>query len=221
MLKRPTVSNNLYFLVPYVLWLIVGGIILAFFSKQMLFALVNTHHSSVLDVIMYYTTWMGEGATITIVLLLLLGLSSLRNWWYFVAALVCNVIPTIIEQSLKSYYNSPRPLNYFHHAAWIHIAPNWPQLMNKSFPSGHSTGSFAFFCFLAMLLPEKYRKFGLLFFFMALSVCYSRMYLAAHFYEDVYVGSFIGGTVCVLLLSLMKRYQPYFFKREDPLTISD
>lgn len=221
MLKRPSVTTNAYFLVPYLLWLVVGGLLLLFFSKQVLFATVNTHHTSFLDTLMFYITWMGEAATIIIMLLMLLGISTLRNWWYFTAAAVCNIVPTIVEQSLKSYFNRPRPLSYFNNAPWIHIDPSWPHLMSRSFPSGHSTGTFAFYCFVAMLLPKKYQKLGLLFFALALAVCYSRIYLAAHFYEDVYVGSLIGGTLSFILLSLMKRYQPCFFRKNDSLTSAD
>ena len=219
--KKVYTSFNLYFIIPYLLWLIIGALLLCTFDKQTLFAIVNTHHTSATDVIFYYITMMGEAYTIIIVLLVLLGISWLRNWWYFVAALLCNIIPTIIEQSLKRAFNAPRPLNYFHNADWIHHADSWPVLLSQSFPSGHSTGSFAFFCFLSLLLQQRYKKFGLLFFVLALSVCYSRLYLAAHFFADVYTGSLIGGSVCIIIFAAMRRYQYAFFKNDKHLNQVD
>ncbi len=207
-------SYNPYFIIPFILWIIAGGLLLFFFSRQVLFAVINTHHSPFTDVLFFYTSQLGEAHTIVPCLLVLLGIPSLRNWWYFTAALVCNIIPTVIEQWLKHFFDAPRPLNYFNHATWIHVADGWPQLMSNSFPSGHSTGSFAFFCFLSLLLKERYSKFGLLFFALALAVCYARIYLAAHFFADVYTGSIIGGTTCLALFSIMRKYQYVFLKKD-------
>ncbi len=216
MRKRTYSSYNLYFIVPFILWIIVGGILLLSFDKTTLFAAVNTHYNSVADQVFYFASEFGEAYTIIAALLVLLGMSSLRNWWFFTSALVCNIIPTIVEQQMKHYFNAPRPINYFHNAAWIHVGDNWPVLMTYSFPSGHSTGSFAFFCFLSLLLKEKYKKWGLLFFVLAMVVCYSRMYLAAHFFADVYCGSIIGGAMCIMLFAVMRKYQYLFFKKETP-----
>lgn len=197
---------NFYFLIPYVLWIITGGILFFSFDKQVLFAVINTHHTPLLDTFMYYATWMGEGVTITCVLLLLLVIPALRNWWYFLAAVLCNVLPTLVTQWVKHAVNAPRPLNYFNKAAWIHISPEWPVYMDQSFPSGHTTGSFSMFCFLSLLLPVRYRKLGILFFALALLTGCSRMYLAAHFFADVYAGSIIGGIVALLFYIVVSRY---------------
>jgi membrane-associated phospholipid phosphatase len=206
-LRDVKTTYNYYFLVPYLLWLVAGCVLLCFFNKQDLFAFVNTHHTTFSDVLMYYISWMGEGVTITIILLLLLGISSLRNWWYFLLALLSNVLPTIATQIIKHRVNAPRPLKYFDKAPWVHIDPNWPQLMEQSFPSGHSTGAFSMFCILSLLLPEGHKKWGILFFCMALLVAYSRMYLAAHFFADIYTGSFVGGVGALLIYAILKPYR--------------
>jgi membrane-associated phospholipid phosphatase len=182
---------------------------------QYYFALINTHHSSFSDVLMYYTTWVGEGLTITIILLTLLGHASLRNWWYFTTALLCNVLPTIITQIIKNTVDAPRPLKYFGEPQWIHMQADWPKLFSHSFPSGHSTGAFSMFCFLSMLLPKRYRFVGFIFFLCALMVGYSRIYLAAHFLQDVYGGSIIGGLGALIIFAVMRRYQDVFFRKKD------
>lgn len=214
MYKRPYIPYNFYFLIPFLLWIIGGAILLLLRDKQYLFAIVNVHHTSALDVFMYYTTWVGQGVIITIVLLVLLGIASLRNWWYFIMSVMCNVVPALACQQIKFIFHAPRPLNYFHKATWIHFNNDWPILLDNSFPSGHTTGAFSFFYFLTLLLPDKYKKWGAVFFVAALLVGYSRMYLAAHFFADVYVGSIIGTVLPLVIIYLMRPFQRYFFKKD-------
>lgn len=171
----------------------------------------NMHHSSFADTLMYMLTAMGEAWFITVVLLILLGNSAYRNWWYLVAALASNIIPSIVTQMVKSAVAAPRPLKYFNEAAWIHTLPDWPRLMERSFPSGHTCGAFSFYCLLSLLLPPKYKPWGILFFILALLVGYSRMYIAVHFFEDVYVGSILGCLVSLGVITIMNRYHYVFF----------
>jgi len=177
---------------------------------QQCFAAVNTHYNAFTDVLFYYTTYMGEGIIITFILLLLLLIKPLRNLWYFCTALLCNVLPTLITQAIKNNLDASRPLQYFGQNNWVHIAPDWPKLYANSFPSGHTTGAFSLFCFLAMILPKAYRPIGLLFFVLALMVAYSRLYLAAHFLIDVYYGSLIGGLGSLLCFAVMNSLKPKF-----------
>lgn len=212
--KRPYTSYNIFFLIPYVIWIVIGGILyLTFPDKHDIFFWVNTHYNDALDVIMYCATWLGEGITITVLALLLLVFPCCRNWWYVVSAAACTIIPAELTQFVKHIVDNPRPINYFHNAEWIHTVSGWPILMLNSFPSGHTTGAFSFFCFLSFLLPAKLKWMAIIFFMLALTVGYSRMYLAAHFYEDVYGGSIMGGTVTILVFSVMKKYENVFFKK--------
>ena len=176
------------------------------FTKQQLFSSVNSHYSAIGDIIIYYITWMGQPEVIIPGLVLLMFIPVFRNRQYFFLALICNIIPFVTQQLLKRVWHDPRPLKYFDHALWIHYLPAWgPELLRDSFPSGHSQGAFSFFSFLSLLLPSKYRWLGIVFFIMALSVCYSRLYLAAHFFEDVYTGSLIGGCTTMLLFSILNQ----------------
>lgn len=216
MQKQFFTTYNPYFLVPLAVWYICGGFLFLLYTPQQLFSIVNTHYTAIGDVVMYYITWLGEGLTITFTLLALLVIKKFRNWWYLLAALLCVGLPALICQFIKQWHNLPRPYNYFHKASWIHISPYWGDvLMNNSFPSGHTTGAFSIFCFLSMLLPGKYRVYGLLFFLLALSVGYSRIYLAAHFFTDVYAGSILGAVTSLIMFALLKRYQPKVIANND------
>lgn len=212
-MQKPYTSYNPFFLIPFIIWVIVGGVLLLSFDTQTLFKAVNSTHNSFLDVFMYRATMLGEGAVITLVLLILLAISSYRNWWYFTAAIFSNILPSILTQVIKRNVGAPRPLKYFEQADWVHSLPIWPQLMENSFPSGHTCGAFTLFTFLAILLKPKYKFWGFVFFLLALLVAYTRMYLAVHFFADVYVGSIIGTLCTIIIIALMNRYQRFFFKR--------
>ncbi len=208
MLKKFKLAYNPYFHIPFLLWVVVGGILAYSFNKKELFAAVNTHYTPIADFLMYHITYMGQPEVIIPTLIALMFIPVFRTKWYFTAAVLGNITPLVMQQWLKRLFHSPRPLLYFNGDPWIHYLHQWPELTRNSFPSGHSQGAFSFFCFLTLLLPARYSKVGLLFFTLALMVCYSRLYLAAHFFEDVYTGSIIGATTTTLIFSLVSSYRP-------------
>jgi membrane-associated phospholipid phosphatase len=173
-----------------------------------MFRAVNSHHTPFLDVLVPFLSMIGEGFAITIILGLLLLHPALRNRWYVVVALASPIIAAVLTQGIKSMVNAPRPLTYFNKAEWIHILPGWKEQFHRSFPSGHTCGAFAMFCLLSCLLPKRYRPYGIAFFLVALMVGYSRMYLAAHFFADIYAGSVIGVLFTTFMLVVSHKYRP-------------
>ncbi len=213
--QKPYTSYNSYYIILFLLWVVVGGILQYFYTPEELFKAVNLNYSSTMDVLMYYFTMLGEGVVTTLVLLILLGISAYRNWWYFIAALASNLLPSFLIQYIKSSVGAPRPLKYFAEADWIHILPHWQHAFERSFPSGHTTSAFCFFTFISFLLTPRYRPWAIAFFALALTVAYSRMYLAVHFFADVYVGSIIGTAFTMLVFLVMNKYQAAFFKKNN------
>ncbi|MBS1614755.1 MAG: phosphatase PAP2 family protein [Bacteroidetes bacterium] len=208
--RQPRSSLNPWFVFPFLVWVLIGGILLLVFNKSQLFLSINRHHNEFLDVLMRGLTFMGDGAGIVVVLLLLMWLfPACRNRWYVLAAVSCTVFPTLLIQLIKSLAQAPRPLEFFklellQNPSWLHIRPEWPHLYQRSFPSGHSGGVFSLCCFLSMMLPFRRRWFGLLLLLFACAVAYSRLYLAAHFYLDIFVGSLIGASVSALCFELIQ-----------------
>lgn len=192
LLSRWRASYNPYFFVPFLLWVCIGAVVQLLYSRQQLFFAINTHYSDFANVFMFYFTWLGQAEVIIPALLLLPVIPRFRNWKYLALAALCNFIPFLIHHYLKSWLNHPRPRLLYRDIPEMHFLPSWPELLHSGFPSGHSQGAFSFFCFLSLLLPRKYRGYGLLFFVMAITVGYSRIYLAAHLFEDVYAGSIFG-----------------------------
>ncbi len=210
--KQQAIPYNPFFLLPFLVWVVTGGILLLSFSKKQLFSFINLHHSPIADTLMYYATYMGQVEVIIPGLILVGLIPKNRNWWYFITATLCNIVPLLVQQVFKYYFDIIRPVNYFHGAKWIHMLPDWPVILTRSFPSGHSQGAFSFFCFLSLLLSEKNKAAGLLFFALAITTCYSRVYLAAHFVADIYAGSIIGMVTTSLIFAVMIKYRHIFKK---------
>jgi membrane-associated phospholipid phosphatase len=185
----------------------VGAILLLTYTRHELFFAINGNYSDIGDKLMYYTTFLGQGEVIVPALLLMMIVPKFMNWQYFATAACCNLIPFAIQQGLKTIFSHPRPqLLYYSEVDKMHFLHEWPVMLTRSFPSGHSQGAFSFFCFLSLLLPKRYNKLGIIFFFMALAVCYSRIYLTAHFVDDVYSGSLLGTLLTTIIFSIADRY---------------
>ncbi|CAL1520533.1 phosphatase PAP2 family protein [Chitinophaga sp. MM2321] len=188
--------KNAYFFLPFSLWIIVGGILLATYSQRELFLSINGEHSFWGDVLVTGITYLGDGIMFGAILLLILLMQKFR---LFFIGLAVFLLTAIIIQIAKHYFNAPRPLSYFgdeagtlvHTVKWVTVHGSC------SFPSGHSAVAFGMFSFLTLMLNNK--KLGLLFIGLALSAAYSRIYLAQHFFVDVYVGSIVG-TLCTVLV---------------------
>ena len=206
MIRHLRAFYNKWFIIPFLVWAFIGAILLLLFDKRILFSTVNQHHNAFFDIVMNALTIMGNGSGIATVLVCMLVFRACRNWWYIFAAIMCNAIPALVVQFLKGVFNSPRPFEYFKSdSAWIHFDSRWGEMLyHHSFPSGHSAGVFSLCCFLSLILPVHRSGLGLFLFLFALLVCYTRMYLAAHFYADVYVGSMLGTTLTLLCFALVR-----------------
>jgi membrane-associated phospholipid phosphatase len=187
-------------------WAVAGAAIMVSYDKIVVFRFINGHYNATLDTLMFMITRLGQAEVIIPVLASFMLFKRYRTLWYFSLATACNLIPMIVQQSLKSFFNWPRPLHYFEHTSWVHLVEGWDRVFERSFPSGHSAGAFSFFCFLSLMLAPAYRAWGLLFFCLALLAGYSRVYLAAHFFEDVYAGSLIGYAMTTIVFVAMHRW---------------
>ena len=216
MFRRVRAFYNPWFVMPFLAWMLTGSILLMVYNRDIIFKTVNMHHTTFLDYFMRGVTEIGDGTGTTIILMsMVLFFKSCRNWWYVLAAILCNVAPALLIQCIKSLVQAPRPLEFYKlDASWIHIHEHWPHLFYRSFPSGHSGSVFSMCCFLSMILPQGWGRMGLVLFFVALLVAYSRMYLAAHFYADIFVGSMLGTLGTIFCFALMRRWSNRSFQIE-------
>lgn len=196
-----------WFLGFILLWLVVGGIMLVREDNRGIYRAINEQHTPFLDTILPYVTHMGEATFIIPVLFLLFLFPRFRKGRFALALVLCNIAPFLVVQAIKGLVNAPRPLLYFNNASWINRVAGQPENFFYSFPSGHSEGSFALFCFLSLILPRRYSPVGILFFLIALSIGYSRMYLSQHFFADVYAGSLLGTFCCAAVFWIINPFR--------------
>ena len=193
--------NNAFFLIPYILFAIAGGIILLTSSKREIHLAINAHYNSVGDVLFYVFTQVGDGIVAAAVGLFLLW----RSLWKGLAVVGAMVAASAVAQVLKHTFwsHEPRPKLYFETIGEpIRLVPDFNNYIYDSFPSGHTTQAFALCCSIAFLIPKRLNWLKAVLFGMAFLIGYSRMYLSQHFFRDVYFGALIGTTVSLLVFAL-------------------
>jgi membrane-associated phospholipid phosphatase len=193
----------------------VGALLLCFFEQQVLFAFVNTHYSDAGNYLMVWCSDMGEAPFIVTTALFTFLVAANRNIWHFLCLALCLSMPSVVTQLIKHWLELPRPMAVYEGAQWLHHIDSWPLLRANSFPSGHTTGAFSLFSVLAWMLPRRYRYFGLFFCILALSVAYARLYLAAHFFADVYAGSICGTLVALFFYVLVLKLKHWYLYRNE------
>lgn len=86
------------------------------------------------------------------------------------------------------------------------VVENFPILINApsgySFPSGHTSSSFA----AATALSLHYKKYTGLFYSVAFLIGFSRVYLYVHYPSDVAAGAILGVVVAIICHRILEKY---------------
>ena len=72
------INNNKGYYIVYLLFLMVWGGIQLIFSQEDLFLAINNTHNVVSDIFFYWTTYLGDGMTFVLVILVLLFVTFLH-----------------------------------------------------------------------------------------------------------------------------------------------
>lgn len=133
--------------------------------------------------------WIGQGWRLTALsILLLVGAWAFEKPTIKIVAiqsLIAHGIAALSANSLKHLIGRPRP-KFVHSGDW-QMTFSWASGLD-SFPSGHTTASFA----VATVLAKRFPLFGPLCIAIALFVALSRVLRGSHFPTDVLGGAVIG-----------------------------
>ncbi len=152
-------------------------------------------HSPILDPIFLVFSYLGLGEVEGIFAILLIFFPRTRR---FGIPLLITVLTTIISSQLPKHLiprDRPSVLGFSHpQEAW----------MAHSFPSGHTTCSFAFaFMLLFLVMGTRRAWVGYVGLVVALLIGISRIYRGVHWPSDVIAGIFFGCATAAIVYLIM------------------
>jgi undecaprenyl-diphosphatase len=155
-------------------------------------------HPGLFDTLGWALALITTGGWIWVIGTLLAYLIRVKCSWVAVKRLLPSVVIAtwLIEYPIKAFFRRRRPFARIVEALVIGKKPgSW------SFPSGHTGSSFASAWILSSVWPER----APLFFLLAATVGFSRVYVGAHYPGDVMSGAFFGMMLSELVRRAVRR----------------
>ncbi len=180
--------QNRIFLLLYALFLVAGAIIIIRFEKGDEILYFNSLHTPFFDNVFSLITRLAEWPLLALIVVIALRFGY---GYGIIVGLNC-LITFAITQALKYFVfaEEVRPSIFFAGKHQLNFVQGIEVFQYHSFPSGHTSSAFALCFILSILIRDK--KWAPLFFFTALLVGISRVYLMEHFFRDIYFGSIVG-----------------------------
>lgn len=192
------------FIPGFILWLIVGLVLLGRYSADGLHLIFNSYHHPFFDQFFFFWTDLGDGLFAVILLIIIFFFNRKKALQTAVSCLAAALITQLLKRLV--FPDSPRPSKFFNGLHDLYVVDGLQLHADYSFPSGHATSAFALFLCLSLMTGNRILQ--LIFFFIAVSAAYSRVYLSQHFFADIYIGSIIGTLVAGYVWYLMEPILP-------------
>lgn len=185
------INENRIFFSLYAAFLLAGAIIIATLEHGNEILYFNQLHTPFLNSFFKFVTKLAEGPLFLLTIVMAIRFSYGKGLVLAVNALLVLGITTFLKHVV--FDGVVRPSLFFQGKVTLNFVDGLEILKHNSFPSGHTAGAFGAFCMLSLLVSNK--NWSYLFFFTALLVGISRVYLLQHFFRDVYAGSLVGVVV--------------------------
>ena len=193
---REFLKNNILYLGLYLIALAIASYYLLSYDKLIIHQMVNYWVGNpVANTFYKYFTNVGDGIFAVAIGVIVLLMSMKRGVYVLLSYAGAGITSTILKASV----NYTRPFaffDYYKKHLKLNIVDGVEMLGERSFPSGHATAAFAVFTALALSTDNKIVK--VIFFLIAISAAFSRIYLSQHWLFDVFVGSLIGTFYAIL-----------------------
>jgi undecaprenyl-diphosphatase len=168
-----------------------------------LFKLINEAHVHWLDQPMVIISGKLTWIPLYLFLVSLLYKKYKINFWKPVLYLISTIIfaDQVSSSILKPFFKRLRPCHVAEFQSWIHLPDGCGGLYG--FCSSHAANAFALA--IGFFLISKNKVLGITLIIWAIIICYSRIYLGAHFPLDVMTGAIIGSLGAFLFYSIYLR----------------
>lgn len=196
------IKKHSVFFLPYGIFLAIGAFLLLSFPNRDIFIYINSHYSSFWDVFFYYATSMGNGFFFVFISFTLLFF----RFKHSLMAIFTYALSSAIVQAIKHTVmaDALRPFAALRDSYTFHFTEGVDVHSYNSFPSGHAASAFGLFCLLTLINSNKIVGFA--YFLLAFAAIYSRVYLAQHFFVDIYWGSIIGTGSALIVYNFCNLY---------------
>lgn len=195
-----------WFLIPVLLFFVAALCFTLYFPYGSELFLLNPARSEPLNTFFLFATKLGEEKIWLIVILLLL---FVHRRYAFLMLLTMGIV-ALVAAVVKHYAGVLRPNSWMelnNLKDYIVTVP-YVKLLggHTSMPSGHTMLAFALCSLATLMLPVRYRIFGLALAWTAILAGLSRMFLVQHFLRDVLVGATFGLLISDLVWQLDRRF---------------
>lgn len=207
-------KSTLQYLISALIVLLTATILTLTSAREDFLLYLTSHRHPVADYFFYYITKLGEAAGYVIVGVILI----ITKWRKAITIPIAGLLVTIVTYFLKRYFRHERPSIYLDRIQWegpLEVLDYQLLQGHTSFPSGHSMAAWALFSLTAFLIPQRW--VGVLCLIFATAVSISRVYLVAHFLQDVVAGAWIGLGIGFVIYA---GYRFFMKKGEKPLQSS-
>jgi len=191
---KKIIRDHSWFYILFLIFIMTGTIHLLLTSKGALVLWMNQRHTSFLDWFFVNATRLGEGIVFATVMIFLLFI----RFRFFLFLGISYAMSVGITQLLKHtvFDSITRPSIYFSNVD-LYVVDGIQLHGSNSFPSGHTAAAFALLFSLSLITKNKLLQ--IIFCSLAFACALSRVYLAQHFFEDVYTASLLSVFITTML----------------------
>ena len=181
------------------------------FDTQILIFLQEIISNDIINPIMKIITRLGDGGVfwilLTVVLLIIpktrkLGICSAFS--LLLSVIICNVV-------LKNLFGRIRPYEVID---GLYLLTGIKEASDPSFPSGHTSSSFAAALSIFLASTKKQKLFTVWLLILAALISFSRLYIGIHYPTDVFASMALSIGLAFLGTFLGKKLYDYFSEKE-------
>ena len=181
------------------------------FDTQILIFLQEIIRNDIINPIMKIITRLGDGGVfwilLTVVLLIIpkprkLGICSAFS--LLLSVIICNVV-------LKNLFGRIRPYEVID---GLYLLTGIKEASDPSFPSGHTSSSFAAALSIFLASTKKQKLFTVWLLILAALISFSRLYIGIHYPTDVFASMALSIGLAFLGTFLGKKLYDYFSEKE-------